>query len=145
MPLIFRIRISGVRNGISRPHPAGFGYRKPSLSRCEKPQAQEPTEVEKTFMGFMRNLGADALELAKGIAAPIYDTDGFTKGIENLMYDDQGEYTTEGLKQMGGAVVDRVTEIVTDPVDAFYDRPLSTGLDVVGTVVPPLPRRQCRN
>ena len=111
----------------------------------ESPQAapsSEPTqpegEVEKTFFGFMKNLGADALEIAKGIAAPIYDTDGFTKGIENLMYNDQGEYTTDGIRQMAGAVADRATEIVTEPGEAFYDRPLSTGLDVVSTVVPPL-------
>ena len=99
---------------------------------------KEPTETEKTFFGFMRNLGADVLDIAKGIASPITDTDGFTKGIENLMYNDQGEYTTDGIRAMGGAIADRATEIVTEPVDSFYDRPLSTGLDVVGTVVPPL-------
>ena len=108
--------------------------------RGSSPSAQvsPETEVEKTFMGFMRNLGSDVADIAKGIAAPLYDTDGFTKGIENLMYDDQGEYTTEGIKAMGNAVVDRATEVVTEPGDAFYDRPLSTGLDIVGTVVPPL-------
>ena len=62
----------------------------------------------------MRNLGADALDLTKE-SPHRYDTDGFTKVIENLMYNDQGEHTTEGLKQMGDAIVDRAKEIVTIP------------------------------
>lgn len=110
----------------------------PEVADQKSAPVTQQTETEKTFFGFMRNLGSDALDIAKGIASPIIDTDGFTKGIENLMYDEQGEYTTDGVKAMGNAVADRATEIVTEPVDSFYDRPLSTGLDVVGTVVPPL-------
>ena len=102
----------------------------------QSPQAQ--TEVEKTFGGFMRNLGSDAMDFAVGITAPLHSTNEFTKGISDLMYNDQGEYTTDGLKQMGGQIVDRAKEIISNPADAFYERPLSTGLDVVGAAVPPL-------
>ena len=110
----------------------------PKEEQAPPKPVREQTDTEKTFFGFMRNLGADVLDVAKGITAPLHSTDEFTKGIENLMYDGQGEFTTDGVKAMGNAVVDRATEIVTEPVDSFYDRPLSTGLDVVGTVVPPL-------
>ena len=74
---------------------------KPVQEQATPEAVKEPTETEKTFFGFMRNLGADVLDIAKGIASPITDTDGFTKGIENLMYNDQGEYTTDGIRAMG--------------------------------------------
>lgn len=102
------------------------------------PSGYGESEVEKTFGGFMRNLGADIKDVAYGLTYPLHSTDEFTKSIENLMYDDQGEYTSEGVKQVAGAAVDRAKEIVSNPGDAFYERPLSTGMDVAGVVAPPL-------
>jgi hypothetical protein len=100
-------------------------------------QTQNPTETEKTFSGFMKNLGTDVFDFAKGITAPLHSNAEFQKGLSDIMFRD-GEHSTEGWKEMGGQIVDRAKEIVSDPGDAFYERPLSTGLDVVGAVVPPL-------
>lgn len=113
------------------------------LGEQDAPQAPAPapagqTEVEKTFSGFMKNLGTDFVDFAKGITSPIHSNAEFQKGLSDIMFNDEGEHSLEGYKEMGGQIVDRAKEIATNPGDAFYERPLSTGLDVVGTVVPPL-------
>ena len=113
-----------------------IGEPEPQQAAPEPPVQQ--TETEKTFWGFMKNLGNDAADIAKGLTYPFRDTDGFTKDLERLIFNEKGEYSSDGIKQMGGAVVDRAKEIISDPVDAIYDRPLSTGMDIVGTVAPPL-------
>lgn len=124
-----------------------MAYRDPGLEALflgeqDVPEAStpppQPTEVEKTFSGFMKNLGGDIVDFAKGITAPIHSNAEFQMGLSNIMFNDKGEHSTEGYKKMGGQIVDRAKEIATNPGDAFYERPLSTGLDVVGTVVPPL-------
>ena len=113
-----------------------LGEQDASQTPTPPPQA-EPTEVEKTFSGFMKNLGTDFVDFAKGITAPIHSNAEFQKGVSDVMFRD-GEHSTEGYKEMGGQIVDRAKEIISNPGDAFYERPLSTGLDVVGAVVPPL-------
>lgn len=103
-----------------------------------EPPPSEPSEIAKTFMGFMKNFGNDAVDFAKSITSPIHSNAEFQMGLSDIMFNDEGEHSLEGYKEMGGQIVDRVKEIATNPGDAFYERPLSTGLDVVGTVVPPL-------
>jgi hypothetical protein len=110
---------------------------KEDYSDWRKPP-EEPSSTEKTFMGFMRNLGSDIVDVGHALTAPIHSNAEFQKGMSDLIFNEQGERSLDGVKRMGGEIVDRAKEIASDPVDAFYERPLSTGLDTVGAVVPPL-------
>jgi hypothetical protein len=92
--------------------------------------------VKKTFAGFMRNLGGDLKDVAIGLTAPFHSYPEFEKGISDMIYNEEGEYSLDGAKDMGGAFVDRAREIITSPVDSLYERPLSTGMDIATVALP---------
>jgi len=96
----------------------------------------QPTEIEKTFSGFMKNLGADAVELGKGLAYPITHTDEFVDGMKGMVMDEDGDFDLTGLKEAGGAVVDRYKEIASEPGQSLYDAPLSTAMDIASLAFP---------
>ena len=90
----------------------------------------------KTFMGFMRNLGNDAVGIGEGIAYPFTNTSEFVDGMKGLVVDEQGDFDLGGLYEAGGAVVDRYKEIASDPTQSLYDQPLSTAMDIASLAFP---------
>lgn len=95
-----------------------------------------PTEVEKTFSGFMRNLGNDAVGLGKGIAYPFMKPGEFFGGMKGMVVNEEGDFDLSGLAEAGGAVVDRYQEIAADPGQSLYDAPISTGMDIASLALP---------
>ena len=104
-------------------------------SKAIEPVAPK-SEVEKTFTGFMQNLGADAMSIGEGIAYPFTNTSEFFDGMKGLVVNDQGEWDASGLVDAGGAVVDRYKEIASDPTQSLYDAPLSTAMDIASLAFP---------
>lgn len=99
---------------------------------------KESSETEKTFFGFLKNLGADIADIGYGVTAPIHSPKETQVAMSDLIFNEEGERSLDGVKKMFGSVVDRAGEIISDPAEAFYERPLSTGLDIAGTVAPTL-------
>jgi len=103
----------------------------------EKPS--EPTPTDTFFSSLARfggNLFDDTREVVSGMVAPILNPNLATKAMSDLMYNDQGEFSTDGMRRAGSAVVDRASEIVNDPAGSFYDRPVSTLMDVATVAMP---------
>lgn len=94
------------------------------------------TEVEKTFSGFMSNLGNDALEIGKGLAYPFQNPREFAGGMKSLVVNEEGDWDAGGLVDAGGAVVDRYKEIASEPGQSLYDNPLSTAMDIASLAFP---------
>jgi hypothetical protein len=99
-------------------------------------KATPPSEVEKTFSGFMSNLGNDALSVGKGMAYPFTNTSEFVDGMKGLVVNEEGDFDLGGLADAGGAVVDRYQEIASDPTQSLYDQPLSTAMDIASLAFP---------
>jgi hypothetical protein len=99
-------------------------------------QATPPSEVEKTFSGFMSNLGTDAISIGKGLAYPFQEPEEFFGGMKSLVVNEEGDWDAGGLVDAGGAVVDRYKEIISDPSQSLYDQPLSTAMDIASLAFP---------
>ena len=101
------------------------------------PESQTPMDIFLSNLGrFMGNAWDDTKEVASGLVSPILNPNEMTYAMSQLMYDENGEYSTDGIKKVGSAVVDRAKEIVTDPAGSFYDRPISTMMDVATVAMP---------
>lgn len=99
-------------------------------------QPAQPSEVEKTFSGFMSNFKEDAVGFAEGLTYPFRETEEFLDGMKSLVVNEQGEWDAGGLVDAGGAVVDRYKEIAADPTQSLYDAPLSTAMDIASLAFP---------
>ena len=102
-------------------------------------EPSDPTPTDTFFSNLARfggNLWEDTKDVATGMVAPILNPNLATKAMSDLMYDDQGEFSTQGLRRAGSAVVDRASEIINDPAGSFYDRPVSTLMDVATVAMP---------
>lgn len=101
--------------------------------------AADPTPTDTFFSNLARfggNLWNDTKDVATGMVAPILNPDLATKAMSDLMYDENGEFSSEGWKRAGSAIVDRAEEIITDPAGSLYDRPVSTLMDVATVAMP---------
>jgi hypothetical protein len=107
-----------------------------AAEEASRPQAPPQSEVEKTFSGFMSNLGTDALSIGKGLAYPFQEPGEFFGGMKSLVVNEEGEWDAGGLVDAGGAVVDRYKEIASDPTQSLYDQPLSTAMDIASLAFP---------
>jgi hypothetical protein len=101
-----------------------------------QPRDQSPSEVEKTFSGFFKNLTDDTVAFGKGLAYPFQEPGEFFDGMKGLVMDEQGDFDLGGLYEAGGAVVDRYKEIAADPGQSLYDQPLSTAMDIASLAFP---------
>lgn len=100
------------------------------------PSPQPKSEVEKTFGGFMRNLGADAKAMFSGAMMPFTDYNEFDRGLQNFIFNDEGERSLDGAKEAGKQIVQRYKDIAKNPWDEYYEAPLSTGMDVAAIAMP---------
>jgi hypothetical protein len=101
-----------------------------------QPRDQSPSEVEKTFSGFFKNLTDDTVAFGKGLAYPFQEPGEFFDGMKGLVMDEEGDFDLGGLYDAGGAVVDRYKEIASDPGQSLYDQPLSTAMDIASLAFP---------
>jgi len=96
-----------------------------------------PAEIFFKNMGkFLSNAGRDALDVGNSIVGPILNPDIMYDAVSGLMYNDEGEFSADGIKAAGSAIADRAGEIVSDPVGSFVDRPISTMMDVATVAMP---------
>ena len=100
----------------------------------------EEEDPKYSVPGFLDNAAKDAADQAKGVVAlggtalrtaadlatgrPLMETEG-AKVAGDIV---------ENLPKLPGAVVDRVKEVVGNPKKAFYEKPITTALDVASVV-----------
>lgn len=110
------------------------------VAEAAAPEEPKEPSVTDTFFSnlsrFMGNAFEDGKEVVGGMFAPLANPDLMTKAMSDLMYNEEGEYSTDGIKAVGSAMADRAGEIISDPVGSFVERPLSTMMDVATVAMP---------
>lgn len=107
------------------------------IARGEPAKADGPMGIFLRNLGkFMSNAGSDAWDVGNSLLGPIVNPDIMAKSMSDLMYNDEGEFSADGIKAAGSAIADRAGEIVSDPVGSFVERPISTMMDVATVAMP---------